>query len=218
MRVLSLFFFFCHKTTNSQERKKGSDRSIDRSIDRSERHLFSSSLLLISFLFARSQKRESNERYIIKSMTFTSSSAFPATTIATKTIATRNAAQREKKKKKRWSLHRANLFGKPNTGETATKESLQYELEKANKWREELVAELSSAKKERDEAVESLDLYKRRLKEAEKDVFKLEKLTQEQEQKFNAFEIVVKNQIKLLEGMVKERDEMLAKSQPPPPP
>jgi chromosome segregation ATPase len=146
-------------------------------------------------------------------MTFTSSfSAFPATAITT-TIATRNA-----RRKKRWSLHRANLFGKPNTGETATKESLQYELEKANKWREELVAELSLAKKERDEAVESLDLYKRRLKEAEKDVFKLEKLTQEQEQKFNAFEIVVKNQIKLLEGMVKERDEMLAKAQPPSPP
>jgi len=150
---------------------------------------------------------ESNN--ISKAMTFTSSSsAFPATTIAT----TRNA------QKKRWSLHRANLFGKPNTGETATKESLLYELEKANKWREELGEELRVAKKERDEAVESLDLYKRRLKEAEKDVFKLEKLTQEQEQKFNAFEIVVKNQIKLLEGMVKERDEMLAKSQPPPPP
>ena len=142
-------------------------------------------------------------------MTFTSSSsAFPATTIAT----TRNA---QKKKKRCRSLHRANLFGKPNTGETATKESLLYELEKANKWREELGEELRVAKKERDEAVESLDLYKRRLKEAEKDVFKLEKLTQEQEQKFNAFEIVVKNQIKLLEGMVKERDEMLAKSQPP---
>ena len=33
--------------------------------------------------------------------------------------------------------------------------------------------------------------------------------------KFNALEIVVKNQIKLLEGMVKERDEQLAKTQPP---
>ena len=207
-------FFFLLPKNSKQPRKKERVGSIDRSIDRRKRKapfLFLSS----SFhFFLRDRTRESNERYF-KSMTFTSSSAFPATTIATKTIATRNAAQREKK---RWSLHRANLFGKPNTGETATKESLQYELEKANKWREELVAELSSAKKERDEAVESLDLYKRRLKEAEKDVFKLEKLTQEQEQKFNAFEIVVKNQIKLLEGMVKERDEMLAKSQPPPPP
>lgn len=110
---------------------------------------------------------------------------------------------------------RIHLFGKPNTGESATKESLEYELEKANKWREELGEELREAKKERDQAVESLDLYKRRLKEAEKDVFKLEKLTLEQEQKFNAFEIVVKNQIKLLEGMVKERDEQLAKTQPP---
>ena len=110
---------------------------------------------------------------------------------------------------------RIHLFGKPNTGESATKESLEYELEKANKWREELGDELREAKKERDQAVESLDLYKRRLKEAEKDVFKLEKLTLEQEQKFNAFEIVVKNQIKLLEGMVKERDEQLAKTQPP---
>jgi len=212
MRVLSLFFFLLPQNSK-QPRKKG---SIDRSIDRRKRKapfLFLSSSF--HFFLRDFRARESIERYIIKSMTFTSSSAFPATTIATKTIATRNAAQREKK---RWSLHRANLFGKPNTGETATKESLQYELEKANEWREELVAELSSAKKERDEAVESLDLYKRRLKEAEKDVFKLEKLTQEQEQKFNAFEIVVKNQIKLLEGMVKERDEMLAKSQPPPPP
>ena len=110
---------------------------------------------------------------------------------------------------------RIHLFGKPNTGESATKESLEYELEKANKWRGELGEELREAKKERDQAVESLDLYKRRLKEAEKDVFKLEKLTLEQEQKFNAFEIVVKNQIKLLEGMVKERDEQLAKTQPP---
>ena len=69
---------------------------------------------------------------------------------------------------------RIHLFGKPNTGESATKESLEYELEKANKWREELGEELREAKKERDQAVESLDLYKRRLKEAEKDVFKLE--------------------------------------------
>merc|ERR1711903_368287 len=89
---------------------------------------------------------------------------------------------------------RIHLFGKPNTGESATKERLEYELEKANKWREELGEEL---------------------REAEKDVFKLEKLTLEQEQKFNAFEIVVKNQIKLLEGMLKERDEQLAKTQPP---
>lgn len=216
MRVLSLFFFLLPQ--NSKQPNKERKGRIDRSIDRSKEAKGTFSLPLSSsfhFFLRDFRARESIERYIIKSMTFTSSSAFPATTIATKTIATRNAAQREKK---RWSLHRANLFGKPNTGETATKESLQYELEKANEWREELVAELSSAKKERDEAVESLDLYKRRLKEAEKDVFKLEKLTQEQEQKFNAFEIVVKNQIKLLEGMVKERDEMLAKSQPPPPP
>ena len=215
MRVLSLFFFLLPQ--NSKQPNKERKGRIDRSIDRSKEAKGTFSLPLSSsfhFFLRDFRARESIERYI-KSMTFTSSSAFPATTIATKTIATRNAAQREKK---RWSLHRANLFGKPNTGETATKESLQYELEKANEWREELVAELSSAKKERDEAVESLDLYKRRLKEAEKDVFKLEKLTQEQEQKFNAFEIVVKNQIKLLEGMVKERDEMLAKSQPPPPP
>merc|ERR1711990_619936 len=108
------------------------------------------------------------------------------------------------------------LFGKPkDAGETATKESLQYELDKANEWREELGEELRRTKKERDDAMESAELYKRRLKEAEKDVFKLEKLTQEQEQKFNAFEIVVKKQIKLLEGMVKERDEQLAKTQPP---
>ena len=106
------------------------------------------------------------------------------------------------------------LFGKPkDAGETATKESLQYELDKANEWREELGEELRRTKKERDDAMESAELYKRRLKEAEKDVFKLEKLTQEQEQKFNAFEIVVKKQIKLLEGMVKERDEQLAKTQ-----
>merc|ERR1719409_2679049 len=99
------------------------------------------------------------------------------------------------------------LFGKPkDAGETATKESLQYELDKANEWREELGEELRRTKKERDDAMESAELYKRRLKEAEKDVFKLEKLTQEQEQKFNAFEIVVKKQIKLLEGMVKEKD------------
>ena len=109
---------------------------------------------------------------------------------------------------------RIHLFGKPNTGESATKESLEYELEKANKWREELGEELREAKKERDQAVESLDLYKRRLKEAEKDVFKLEKLTLEQEQKFNAFEIVVKNQIELLEGKEKEQDEPLAQTQP----
>merc|ERR1712164_143907 len=82
------------------------------------------------------------------------------------------------------------LFGKPkDAGETATKESLQYELDKANEWREELGEELRRTKKERDDAMESAELYKRRLKEAEKDVFKLEKLTQEQEQKFNAFEI-----------------------------
>ena len=106
------------------------------------------------------------------------------------------------------------LFGKPkDAGETATKESLQYELDKANEWREELGEELRRTKKERDDAMESAELYKRRMKEAEKDVFKLEKLTQEQEQKFNAFEIVVKKQIKLLEGMVKERDEQLAKTQ-----
>lgn len=123
-----------------------------------------------------------------------------------------NTLQQNNNKKTTSRIH---LFGKPNTGESATKESLEYELEKANKWREELGEELREAKKERDQAVESLDLYKRRLKEAEKDVFKLEKLTLEQEQKFNAFEIVVKNQIKLLEGMVKERDEQLAKTQPP---
>lgn len=123
-----------------------------------------------------------------------------------------NTLQQNNNKKTTTRIH---LFGKPNTGESATKESLEYELEKANKWREELGEELREAKKERDQAVESLDLYKRRLKEAEKDVFKLEKLTLEQEQKFNAFEIVVKNQIKLLEGMVKERDEQLAKTQPP---
>lgn len=123
-----------------------------------------------------------------------------------------NTLQQNNNRKTTTRIH---LFGKPNTGESATKESLEYELEKANKWREELGEELREAKKERDQAVESLDLYKRRLKEAEKDVFKLEKLTLEQEQKFNAFEIVVKNQIKLLEGMVKERDEQLAKTQPP---
>ena len=122
-----------------------------------------------------------------------------------------NTLQQKNNKKTTTRIH---LFGKPNTGESATKESLEYELEKANKWREELGEELREAKKERDQAVESLDLYKRRLKEAEKDVFKLEKLTLEQEQKFNAFEMV-KNQIKLLEGMVKERDEQLAKTQPP---
>ena len=44
---------------------------------------------------------------------------------------------------------RIHLFGKPNTGESATKESLEYELEKANKWREELGEELREAKKER---------------------------------------------------------------------
>lgn len=125
-----------------------------------------------------------------------------------------NTLQQNNNNKKKTTT-RIHLFGKPNTGESATKESLEYELEKANKWREELGEELREAKKERDQAVESLDLYKRRLKEAEKDVFKLEKLTLEQEQKFNAFEIVVKNQIKLLEGMVKERDEQLAKTQPP---
>merc|ERR1719263_2059646 len=70
------------------------------------------------------------------------------------------------------------LFGKPkDAGETATKESLQYELEKANEWREELGEELRRTKKERDDAMESAELYKRRMKEAEKDVFKLEKLT-----------------------------------------
>ena len=52
---------------------------------------------------------------------------------------------------------RIHLFGKPNTGESATKESLEYELEKANKWREELGEELREAKKGRDQAVESLD-------------------------------------------------------------
>jgi len=126
-----------------------------------------------------------------------------------------NKLQQKNNNNNKKTTTRIHLFGKPNTGESATKESLEYELEKANKWREELGEELREAKKERDQAVESLDLYKRRLKEAEKDVFKLEKLTLEQEQKFNAFEIVVKNQIKLLEGMVKERDEQLAKTQPP---
>ena len=113
-----------------------------------------------------------------------------------------NTLQQKNNNNNRKTTTRIHLFGKPNTGESATKESLEYELEKANKWREELGEELREANKERDQAVESLDLYKRRLKEAEKDVFKLEKLTLEQEQKFNAFEIVVKNQIKLLEGMV----------------
>jgi len=126
-----------------------------------------------------------------------------------------NKLQQKNNNNNKKTTTRIHLFGKPNTGESATKESLEYELEKANKWREELGEELREAKKERDQAVESLDLYKRRLKEAEKDVFKLEKLTLEQEQKFNAFEIVVKNQIKVLEGMVKERDEQLAKTQPP---
>jgi tRNA U34 5-carboxymethylaminomethyl modifying GTPase MnmE/TrmE len=126
-----------------------------------------------------------------------------------------NKLQQKNNNNNKKTTTRIHLFGKPNTGESATKESLEYELEKANKWRDELGEELREAKKERDQAVESLDLYKRRLKEAEKDVFKLEKLTLEQEQKFNAFEIVVKNQIKLLERMVKERDEQLAKTQPP---
>merc|ERR1712171_12467 len=56
------------------------------------------------------------------------------------------------------------LFGKPkDAGETATKESLQYELDKANEWREELGEELRRTKKERDDAMESAELYKRRL-------------------------------------------------------
>ena len=103
------------------------------------------------------------------------------------------------------------LFGKPkDAGETATKESLQYELEK-RRVREELGEELRRTKKERDDAIKQSCIKDGERRE--KDVFKLEKLTQEQEQKFNAFEIVVKKQIKLLEGMVKERDEQLAETQ-----
>jgi len=56
---ISFFFFFCHKTANSQERK---GRSIDRSIEGSERHLFSSSPPhFISFCEIFARERVSND-------------------------------------------------------------------------------------------------------------------------------------------------------------
>lgn len=118
----------------------------------------------------------------------------------TRTTRTGRSGTRTKKSKS--SLIATNLFGNKNDGEKATVESLRYELEKRDEWRAELVEENQKLKKERDEAVEALELYKRRVKEYEKDVFRLEKMTLEQTQKFNAFEIVAKGQIKLVEDML----------------
>lgn len=67
---------------------------------------------------------------------------------------------------------------------------------------------LRSKLQSEQKALEDLEVYKRRSKEQAKEVFKLEKALEIKDSQIESFMVVAQRQIKLLEGRVKELQQM----------
>lgn len=82
--------------------------------------------------------------------------------------------------------------------------SLEKELEEKSKLLKSLAATSNKAEEERDAAEARVKRLEPRLRDAEKEIFALERQLEERDAKFEAFEVVAKRQIKMLEGMLEE--------------